>query len=152
MLAVFTLFLWLQQQKVPSARRRHKVDNLPGWSIVGNDAYHALELLELGRGIIAGLLLEMRTDISSLEQQHVELAERFSSLRDELDSPTDREVSLFSGESRLCRESRTKRRREAEDSHEVIKDNVPNSRTSPSKGLDWSNLKLSKPSTVRPKY
>ena len=89
----------------------------------GNDAYNALELIELGRGIIAGLLLEMRTDISALEEQHAELAERFSSLRDELDSPTDQAVSLTSGEGRLYRESRAKGRREAEDRfHEVIRE------------------------------
>lgn len=89
----------------------------------GSDAYHALETPELGRGIIAGLLLDTRTDISTLEKQHVELAEEFSSLRDELDSPTDQALSSFSGESRLFQESRTKRRREAEDRfHEVTKE------------------------------
>jgi len=33
----------------------------------GKDKYYALELLELGRYIIAGLLLKMRTDISNLK-------------------------------------------------------------------------------------
>lgn len=89
----------------------------------GNNAYRALELIELGRGVIAGLLLEMRTDISALEKQHAKLAERFSSLRDELDSPIDQVLSLSSGEGRLYRESRAKKRREAENRfYEVIKE------------------------------
>ena len=33
----------------------------------GKEAHHALQLLELGRGIIPGLLLEMRTNISGLK-------------------------------------------------------------------------------------
>ncbi|EUC39771.1 hypothetical protein COCMIDRAFT_110631 [Bipolaris oryzae ATCC 44560] len=55
----------------------------------GKSAYHALKLLELGRGVIAGLLLEMRSDVSELEQRHPQLAEEFVSLRDELDSSID---------------------------------------------------------------
>jgi hypothetical protein len=57
----------------------------------GKKACDALELLELGRGVIAGLLLEMRTDVSELEQQHYDLAKEFMILRDELDSPMDME-------------------------------------------------------------
>jgi hypothetical protein len=34
------------------------------------EARHGLEFLELGRGVIAGLLLEMPSDISNLKQQH----------------------------------------------------------------------------------
>jgi hypothetical protein len=33
----------------------------------GKELYHVLELLELGRGVIAGFLLKMRTDISDLK-------------------------------------------------------------------------------------
>ncbi|KAM0688741.1 hypothetical protein Q7P36_010816 [Cladosporium allicinum] len=55
----------------------------------GKKACDALELLELGRGVIAGLLLEIRTDVSELEQQHYDLAKEFMILRDELDSPMD---------------------------------------------------------------
>ncbi|PMD67709.1 uncharacterized protein K444DRAFT_690656 [Hyaloscypha bicolor E] len=40
----------------------------------GKEAYYALQLLELGRGIIAGLLMEVRRDISNLGQQHPDLA------------------------------------------------------------------------------
>ena len=54
---------------------------------VGKDEHQALELLELGRCVIAGLLLEMRTDISDLKQQHPMLAAEFESLRKKLESP-----------------------------------------------------------------
>ncbi|KAK6356066.1 hypothetical protein TWF718_000440 [Orbilia javanica] len=56
----------------------------------GKDAYCTLRLLELGRGVIAGLLMDMRGDVSSLEQRHSDLANKFISLRDALDSPLDR--------------------------------------------------------------
>ena len=38
------------------------------------DPGHALQLLEVGRGVISGSLAEMRTDISELERQHATLA------------------------------------------------------------------------------
>ncbi|KAK5651862.1 hypothetical protein OQA88_11631 [Cercophora sp. LCS_1] len=53
----------------------------------GKEASHALQLLELGRGIVAGLLMDMRGDVSGLKQKHPSLAEQFTALRDELDSP-----------------------------------------------------------------
>lgn len=57
-----------------------------------------LQLLELGRNVIAGLLVEIRGDISDLQDNHPGLAKRFISLRDELDtpasSPTDRTSAI----------------------------------------------------------
>ncbi|EPS45867.1 hypothetical protein H072_279 [Dactylellina haptotyla CBS 200.50] len=53
----------------------------------------ALQTLELGRGVIAGLLMEMRVDISDLKHQHPDLANEFVFLRDALDSPEDRSKS-----------------------------------------------------------
>lgn len=47
----------------------------------------ALRLLELGRGVIANLLMEMRGDVTELQSKHPDLAEKFSHLREELDSP-----------------------------------------------------------------
>jgi tetratricopeptide (TPR) repeat protein len=79
----------------------------------GKEAHHALEPLELGRGIIAGLLFEMRTDISDLEQQHPKLAEEFEFLRDKLDSPTSNTGLLKSADNMLPPESQINRRREA---------------------------------------
>jgi tetratricopeptide (TPR) repeat protein len=78
---------------------------------VGKDASYALELLELGRGVIASMLLEMRTDLSDLERQFPKLATEFVSLRDELDSPANTMVLL--GDASAI-EVRGKRRREAE--------------------------------------
>jgi hypothetical protein len=60
----------------------------------GKNEHCALELLELGRCIIAGLLLEMRTDIFLLKEQHPGLAAEFESLRDELDSPLGKAAPL----------------------------------------------------------
>ncbi|KAF2263250.1 hypothetical protein CC78DRAFT_534136 [Lojkania enalia] len=53
----------------------------------GKNASYALQYLELGRGIISGLLLDMRTDLSSLRQEYPEWADRVAQLRDRLDSP-----------------------------------------------------------------
>ncbi|KAL8367940.1 hypothetical protein RB599_003723 [Gaeumannomyces hyphopodioides] len=60
----------------------------------GKEAHYALQPLELGRGVIASLLMEMRGDISDLEQQHPSLAREFTSLRDELDGPGDSATSI----------------------------------------------------------
>jgi hypothetical protein len=43
----------------------------------------------MGRGVIAGLLLETRTDVTTLEEAHPTLAAEFKSLREELDRPND---------------------------------------------------------------
>ncbi|KAH8796745.1 CHAT domain-containing protein [Hyaloscypha finlandica] len=80
----------------------------------GKDAYHALQLLELGRGVIAGLLMEMRGDISDLKQQHPGLADEFISLRDELDAPVDRTTSPISTDNTPSWEPQARRRREAD--------------------------------------
>lgn len=55
----------------------------------GGGGEQALEILELGRGVVNGLLLEMRTDISDLEARYPDLAEQFRVRRDALDSPVD---------------------------------------------------------------
>ena len=80
----------------------------------GKDAYHALRLLELGRGVIAGLLIEMRGDISDLKQQHPGLADEFTSLRDKLDAPVDRTTSLISTDNIPSWESQVRQRQEAD--------------------------------------
>ena len=55
-----------------------------------NGAGYALQQLELGRNIISGLLLDLRTDLSSLRNGgHPEWAAEFSRLRDLLDSGRD---------------------------------------------------------------
>ncbi|KAB8267922.1 hypothetical protein BDV30DRAFT_231161 [Aspergillus minisclerotigenes] len=54
----------------------------------GKDPYHALQLLELGRNIIVGLVLEMRSDISELQEQYPDLATEFRALQGILDAPS----------------------------------------------------------------
>ncbi|KAL8310416.1 hypothetical protein RB597_010314 [Gaeumannomyces tritici] len=80
----------------------------------GKEASHALQLLELGRGVIAGLLMDMRGDISDLKRKHPSLADEFTVLRDELDSPADRPTSANPSDGTSSWESQAKRRREAD--------------------------------------
>ncbi|CVK86440.1 uncharacterized protein FMAN_06288 [Fusarium mangiferae] len=47
--------------------------------------YEALRLLELGRGLISGFVMNIRTDISELTSEHPELAKQLDHLRDEMD-------------------------------------------------------------------
>ncbi|CAI7647776.1 unnamed protein product [Penicillium manginii] len=68
----------------------------------GKSAGHALQLLEFGRGVIAGLLLELRGDILDLKQQHPDLADEFVSVRDMLNSPVDQKAILRSPNTRRC--------------------------------------------------
>jgi tetratricopeptide (TPR) repeat protein len=53
----------------------------------GESPYNVLQVLERGRGIIASLQLEFRTDISVLNELHPTLAQQFESIRDQLDQP-----------------------------------------------------------------
>ncbi|KAK6524473.1 hypothetical protein TWF281_011381 [Arthrobotrys megalospora] len=53
----------------------------------GKDAYHAVRLLELGRGVIAGLRFGTRSDLTELRDQQPEMAAKFERLRDILDPP-----------------------------------------------------------------
>ena len=55
----------------------------------GDDVYESLRRLELGRGIIAGNHLEMRSDLTLLEDAYPQEARRFRLLRDELDQVED---------------------------------------------------------------
>lgn len=80
----------------------------------GRDAYHALKLLELGRGIISNLLMDMRGDISDLKDRYPGLADEFVSLRDELDSPADHPSFSVPSNGASSLESQAKRRREAD--------------------------------------
>ncbi|KAI0852643.1 CHAT domain-containing protein [Daldinia vernicosa] len=76
----------------------------------GKGVDNALRLLELGRGIIAGLLIDMRTDISDLQQKYPDLADKFSFLRDELNSP-----AVLPSDDPSTWESKAKQRREADE-------------------------------------
>ncbi|KAK4031956.1 CHAT domain-containing protein [Parachaetomium inaequale] len=80
----------------------------------GEEPYHALQLLERGRDVIAGLLMEMRGDISELEPKHPGLANKFKALRDELDKPADALTSPISNSDTPSWESQAKRRHEVD--------------------------------------
>ncbi|KAL8393903.1 hypothetical protein RB595_003601 [Gaeumannomyces hyphopodioides] len=73
-------------------------------------AEDALQQTELGRSIISGLLLDLRTDVSSLREKHPDLEAQFSRLRDMLDSGGRAVRSTASWES----ESRSRRQAERE--------------------------------------
>ncbi|KAI0536692.1 CHAT domain-containing protein [Xylaria digitata] len=79
----------------------------------GKDAHNALRFLELGRGIIASLLIKTRRNISNLQKQHPRLADEFILLRDELDSPENSLFSLSPTGEPSSWESLSKRRRKA---------------------------------------
>ncbi|KAI0100967.1 CHAT domain-containing protein [Nemania sp. FL0031] len=78
----------------------------------GKSAYDALQLLELGRGVIASSLIDMRGNISELKQKHPSLAAEFVSFRDELDLPTNSQTLNSSNVSSWV--SQAARRREAD--------------------------------------
>lgn len=86
------------------------------------EPYEILKLLELGRGIIAKFLMDLRGDILYVEQQQPSLAADFVSLRDELDKPAN-EAALWESSNALSLEIEDKRRREADEKlNKVIKE------------------------------
>ncbi|PVH70534.1 hypothetical protein DL98DRAFT_564136 [Cadophora sp. DSE1049] len=90
----------------------------------GKEPHQALEVLELGRGVIAGLLLELRTDLTKLHKKHSALAKEFESLREELNAPVN-DMSLFAAdESGASWETQAKRRREAAQRFSEITDKI----------------------------
>ncbi|KAH0433899.1 hypothetical protein CcaCcLH18_05651 [Colletotrichum camelliae] len=80
----------------------------------GKAPEHALSLLELGRGVIAGLLLETRSEITELKQSHPKLASEFEALRDDLDLPSEQLPTAAPDEGILSWEEKLKKRRETE--------------------------------------
>lgn len=78
----------------------------------GKSGFEALELLEQGRCVISGLLLDMRTDLSELAEQYPNTAAEFELLRDELDLPA-RDAAL-SEKSLPSLQSHTDRRFKAD--------------------------------------
>lgn len=91
---------------------------------VGKAPGHALQLLELGRGVIASSLMDMRGDITDLRQEFPELAEKFTSLRDELDLPAHDPMSQDSTTTMSSQELQIKRRREADREFSEVIDTI----------------------------
>ena len=77
----------------------------------GEEPYQALQLLEIGRGVISSILMDMREDLFELKQRHPDLAAEFQRLRNELDTP---ELTIQSPVDNRALELQTKRRREAD--------------------------------------
>ncbi|KAF8544596.1 CHAT domain-containing protein [Trichophaea hybrida] len=55
----------------------------------GEEASHALQLLELGRGIIIGYVIDCRSDLTDLRSTHPDISDKFDSLRFEVDTPIE---------------------------------------------------------------
>ncbi|KAL2192307.1 CHAT domain-containing protein [Corynascus similis CBS 632.67] len=58
--------------------------------LASNRPADALEYLEKGRAVIIGQLVDARSDLSSLEQQHPDIARRYVHLRNEVNTPVNR--------------------------------------------------------------
>ncbi|EGX43949.1 hypothetical protein AOL_s00210g265 [Orbilia oligospora ATCC 24927] len=81
----------------------------------GKDAYDAVKLLELGRGVMTGLRLGSRSDLTELRLQHPDIAAKFEQLRDILDSPASGTFeSAVIYDSKALDESPTLRRKNNE--------------------------------------
>ena len=52
---------------------------------IGSTASEALHVLEVGRGVMANLFLEVRSEVASLEELHPTIATEFKQLRDVID-------------------------------------------------------------------
>ena len=61
----------------------------PGPAPSEQQAAQALGLLKAGRAVLLSQALDARDDLTDLHRQHPELAQRFTSLRDQLDQPAD---------------------------------------------------------------
>lgn len=90
---------------------------------VGKSPGDALRLLELRRGVTASLLMDMREDVAELQLKHPDLAERFSQLREDLDSPAHK-VSAVIPDQLSSWEQQSKRRREADEELNKIIDEI----------------------------
>lgn len=57
------------------------------WETSADTASHCLSLLELGRGIIMGFVIDCRGDTKELKAKHPDIFEKFNLLRVEIDAP-----------------------------------------------------------------
>jgi len=73
------------------------------------DSLTALQLLEIGRGVINSLLLNTRSDIAALEEKHPDMALEFLQLRDQLDVPSKLMADVVKPANMTALESRRKK-------------------------------------------
>ncbi|KAI1740156.1 CHAT domain-containing protein [Xylaria scruposa] len=86
----------------------------------GDAPIDALQLLEAGRGIISSSVMDMRIDVSELEQQHPELAAKFNALREVLDPPREEIITQPASAGNDFGVSQTSLRRNAEQDLERV--------------------------------
>ena len=79
----------------------------------GETVFKALRLLELGRGVMACVYLETRSDIAELKKAQPELAEKSVLLRNELDMTNDSVSQNSLSDVQQTRLSQVPRRYEA---------------------------------------
>ncbi|KAH7115654.1 CHAT domain-containing protein [Dactylonectria macrodidyma] len=78
--------------------------DLCAFLLQSNQPVDALQCLEKGRAVIIGQLMDARSDLSFLEQQHPDIARRYQLLRDEVNTPLRQvEQGAIQGESRIRR-------------------------------------------------
>ncbi|EYB34253.1 hypothetical protein FG05_30017 [Fusarium graminearum] len=92
----------------------------------GKDDIDALGLLESGRSIISNILMEMRVDTSELKDKYPDLADRFKSLTERLDSvAVSTEISaLTDGVQPRQWELHARQRREADEGLTEVVENI----------------------------
>lgn len=81
------------------ARLQGIVSNAAACAINAKDPLLALELLEQGRGLVIGEILDNRSDLSDLRRAHPDLAERFEQLRNTLDDYSARSIDLVGSDT-----------------------------------------------------
>ena len=69
----------------------------------GDGPLRALQILETGRGILASLQLEVRSDIADLSKAYPELAKKFIDLREQIADPVSSSTSLDAKQARAYR-------------------------------------------------
>ncbi|KAK8115636.1 hypothetical protein PG984_012138 [Apiospora sp. TS-2023a] len=89
----------------------------------GEGVFKAIEMLEMGRGLLMGSLYDIRTDVSTLEKVFPDLATEFTILREKLDNPI---LSVWSATKeeeiiRVLSEEGNQRREAADKLDTVIK-------------------------------
>ncbi|RPA98833.1 hypothetical protein L873DRAFT_1789961 [Choiromyces venosus 120613-1] len=85
----------LEQAWVDQKDQQHNLSNLDDIATAavalvlnaGKSAYHALKLLELGRGVTIDFTIDRRSDLSALRSTSPELYDAFNSLRIQIDAP-----------------------------------------------------------------
>jgi CHAT domain-containing protein/tetratricopeptide (TPR) repeat protein len=99
--SVMSLIPRITSRSLQHSDKQHQLRDLVGFAskaasvaiMAGKSAYEAIQLLELGRGIIIGSLSEMRSNISGLQGAHPELADQFVQLQEQLDAPVSSDTS-----------------------------------------------------------